>query len=172
MKKRNVAVIMLAITLLLFCSCDGSNMNVCIFNDIQECNNIDTNKDKGVSVQIMETPDLDIYLGDIAYEDFYGCNYVSSEFNFRLFAYEFIHIAAANEYFHSVTGKTNTLDKHFSDVAGITEFRRIVLNQNRVFVIYTTPSQADNVIEFINSVFTENIVEGGQGDGSVVPSSP
>lgn len=157
---KKITCIIVAILLLLLCGCVGStisNIDVRIFGEIQECKKFEELAGPNVTIELLDTPTADSYLYDLVYIDFYGFEYRSTDINFELYAYNFADSEDANAYFYNVTGKNNTFEKNFSDSSGMLSYRRIALSGNKVYCAYTTPSEADRMIEIINGVFSQEL---------------
>jgi len=72
----------------------------------------------------------------------------------EIFAYEFENWQNANEYFENVTGRHNENRMTFSDVSGMSEFRRVVLYDNKSYLVCSGVKDREKVIEILNSIFS------------------
>lgn len=150
----------LIIPILSLCSCHRfETLNVRIFTDIKECRSINSDN---AEVTIFENPEKDKYLQKLEYQDYFGCEYVSDDFSFELFAYEFSSNDVAMNYYSNATGKQTDPNPTFSDSTGMSLFKRIVLKDNKVFFLMCRKSDKEKVLEFINSHFSEDIVVQGK----------
>lgn len=143
--------------LLNLTSCKTTEVSVQIFSNIEECKNIETLKSNDADVDIYDSPFEDKSLKDLKYKKFFGFNYISENLSFELFAYEFSSSDIAVEYFENVTGKQDISTPAFSDVSGMKEFRRIVIKDNKAYVVSTNNSDSEKVIEFLNGIFSVSI---------------
>ena len=76
----------------------------------------------------------------------------------------------AKKYFKNETGKNDELEINFSNSSGMGSFRSIVIDGNRAYCIYCKDSDSLKVVEFINSIFTKQLIKGRerQGDNSLI----
>ena len=152
---RKIACITVSIMLLYLCGCAGHNSDVYIFSDMQECREIEMLAGPDVTVKTIETPQNDPYLCDLVYTDYYGCEYTSSDIHFKLYAYSFADSDSANAYFQNGTGITNEREWNFIASTGMFQYERIVINGPNAYVVHTSSADADQVVIFINSIFSQ-----------------
>lgn len=160
MKKAFYRVFLICFVVLLACSlsaCEEVETNVYMYSSIQECNAITYVKAEDAVVTIYEDSSQDKYIEGIDYAAYFGCKYYSETMQFELFAYEFSDEDAAGTYFKNVTGKKNTSQKNYSDNTGIATYRRIALQDNKVYVVRSPKKDAVEVCEFINQIFSNQI---------------
>ena len=147
-------VLVLLLILLSLCSCLDTNIEVYIFDDITECQNIITNKSDDVDIEVYETPNSDKYLKDLEYEDFFACKYVCDDFEFEIFAYEFVDSDTNKQYFENVTDRTSERYSDFLSWGGISNYSSVVINGNNAYIIHSSTSNKNKVTKFIATVFS------------------
>lgn len=135
------------------------NTTIHIFSDLEECRKIVLDNDDGVIITEYELPDKDKYLKDLAYNNFFGCDYDGKDFNFELFAYEFEDDGIAKKYFTNITGKNSDLDTNFSSVSGMSFYRRVVIDGSKAYIVHASKKDAEKAVELINTVFTKKLYE-------------
>ena len=152
----------IAVLLLLsMCSCvfiGLIGLKFYMFNDIDECKKIEENASEDAVVEILDASD-DKCLKGIEYETFYGYSYKSKAFDFKLFAYEFSNNEKAQKYYKNVTGRTEERDAYFFDSSGLTQFRRIVVDNNKVYAVYSSPGEYPKANEYLSQVFSKVLFE-------------
>ena len=168
----NKFIVFLTILLLFLnlCSCKTIEVDVHMFSSIEECQNIKSLKSN--NVEIYDFPTGDKYLKKLKFEEWFGCKYNSDDLTFELFAYVFSSNEHAMNYFQNVTGKVNDPNPTFLSSAGMSSYSRIVVSENKAYVVYCKKNAKENVIKFINSWFsvdiTNDIGKGkNTGDSSV-----
>ena len=145
---------------ILLCSCVMHEPDVYIFCNIEECNNIESHKSENAVLDVYHSPDEDKYSYGLSYNAFYGCNYVSDDYSFEIFAYTFSSMDEANKYFKNATGKDNPLVSNFlSTVGSFDDYRRVVVSANNAYLVRTKASDAEAVCNFLNSAFTQEILK-------------
>lgn len=156
MFKSFTIIVLVAGLLLSCCSCSApSDIHINIFSNISECQEIATAPN--ATVEVYNSPSQDKNLKGIKYETFFGCNYLSDDFAFELFAYEFSNSTGAMDYFENITGKSNDPPTTFSESSGMTTSRRVVVDENRAYIVLCKNKHKDAVFEFINSCFSVNV---------------
>ena len=156
-----VLLFLLYLLFLLLPDQEAETLDVYIFSDIEECRKFDEDMTSNAKVTIYNKPDTDTNLKDLKYLDFYACKCHSGEFEFEMFAYNFIDSDTAKEYFKNETGKNDDLEINFSNSSGMGLFRSIVIDGNKAYSVYCKDSDSLKVIEFINSIFTKQLVNQG-----------
>ena len=150
---RRVLTFGLGIVMLVMSACGKYELDVCIFESIDECRSLASFGDEDFRVEVYALPD-DGYLNGIDYEDFFACRYCDEGVQFEIFAYEFENWQNANEYFENVTGRHNENRMTFSDVSGMSEFIRFVLYDNKSYLVCSGVKNREKVIEILNSIFS------------------
>ena len=125
-----------------------------IYADIEECKLIEENKHDDAEIQIYESPDKDKNLKDLQYKSFYGAYYSSSELEFEIFAYVFENKAISKKYYVQVTGRDDGRDISYYASGGMFSHRIAVIYNEMAYVVYTSPSQADDLSHFLKKVFS------------------
>ena len=138
--------------LLVFSSCGIYDFNVYMYSDIEECFSIQTDNPNGVNVLISEA---DFY--DYPYEQTYAYDYISENLQFTFYAYQFADWETANSYYEDVIGRSNDLKTAFLDSSGAQNFRRVVICDNNVYVVYSGTEDREDVIAFLSKIFTVKI---------------
>ena len=157
--KNRLVFISIVISLVITCtSCKTESIQVHIFENLAECEAITLDAFTSVQITRADVPDGDQYLKGLTYTDFFACSYSSNELSFDLFAYAFPSQDVAKEYYQNVTGKENGGTATFSDVSGMTYYRRIAIMDNMAYSVYTTPADAETVIALLNEAFSVRIV--------------
>ena len=170
-RNKVIFIFLVCVLGLSICSCNRISEDVWIYQDIKECYAIETLQPESI---IYSSPSKDKYIKGFAYDEFYGCEVNTPDLSFCFFAYEFFDNSTAQKYFSEVTEKESNLDTNFFDLAGLHNYRRIVLDQKNVYVVYSDRSCATSATNFLNSIFSKEIcsweqkTERGQGSGSVV----
>ncbi len=154
---RIICFSLIFILLLSLCSCRNFEIDVHIFSDIEECKNITNLKPDNDVVEIYDSPKGDKYINKLEFQDFFGCKYISDDFSFELFAYEFYSSDIAMSYFQNATGKKNDPNPTFSTVSGIGFYRRIVVSDSMAYTVYCKNSDSEKVVDFLNSWFCVDI---------------
>ena len=144
--------------LLNLCSCKTvAEIDVDIFANIQECQTIENLITSNADVQIYESSIQDEYLNGLEYQEFYGCKYISNDFSFELFAYEFLSDDIAMTYFANVTGKVNDPNPTFSTNSGIKIYRQIAVDGNKAYTVYCEKRDKNSVVDFLNRCFSVDV---------------
>lgn len=153
----NKFIIFLIFLLLLnLCSCKTSEIDVHIFSSIEECQGL---KDDDSEVKIYEDTNDDKNLKNLEFQEFFGCKYSSDDLSFELFAYVFSNPETAMRYFVNKTGRTNNTNPTFLSSGGMSYYSRIVVSENKAYVVYCKNSDSEEVIKFINSRFSVDITD-------------
>lgn len=145
--------------LICLCACNAPEVQICMFSNIAECNNIDFVKAPEAEITIYDTPAKDENLKKLEYDAFFGCLYSSNDVSFELFAYEFYSTEAAVTYFENTTGKVGTVPISYSSSTGMISYRRIVTNENMAYTVRCKPEDKEMVLGFINSWFSVDITD-------------
>lgn len=150
-------LILLSISTLL-AACRMRTFDVHMFSDLSECYTIESLGKVNEQIIVYDSPYEDKYIGKLEYNEFYACSYLCDELQFDLFAYEFSDHITAKKYFEAVTGKEDIRATTFSDVKGLRSYRRIVIDDNYAYAVYTTVSQADVVTDLLNQMFSRKVI--------------
>lgn len=158
--------------LLIFglCSCQFTEAEFHIFASIEECESISTENSVDTEVTIFKSIEEDPYLKELEFLAWFGCEYSSEKLSFELFAYEFLSNDIAMDYFENVTGKDNDPNPTFLDSSGNKYFSRIVVSENKAYIVTCEKTQKDALIAFLNSHFSVIVDIGANnstGDSSV-----
>ena len=160
MRKRITQFIILCFLFLFIlnlCACKLSEIELRMFSNMEECNQINELKVNDAEVEIYDSALKDKDLNDLAFQEYFGCKYTCDDFSFTLFAYEFSDSDVAMAYFENVTGKETNPNPTFSDSSGIGSFRRIVVAENKAYTVYSKNDDKNEVIEFINNWFSLDV---------------
>lgn len=145
---------MSVLCLIYTCACFDTNFDVYIFQDIKECQNIIANKDENTDIEVFDTPNDDKYLKDLRYNDFFSCRYSCDDFDFEMFAYEFVDSDTSKEYFENVTDRTSERDSDFLSWGGILSYSRVVIDGKNAYIIHSSTSNQEKINKFISTVFS------------------
>lgn len=154
--KRIIVSILLIIICFGLCSCIPKPPVFYIFEDINECENIEKFKSEDAVVTIYDSPDSDKNLGDLQYDDFYCASYESKDMDFEIFAYDFVDSDTAKEYFRNETGLQEIRDTHFLASGGI-GYSIIVLDNDRTYIATFKTRDLEEVKTFLSKVFSKRI---------------
>ena len=162
--KANTIICFSLIFLLLFslCSCRNFEIDVRMFSNIEECNNIVSFKENEVQINYLSAEE-DQNLKSLDFDNFFGCEYMSKQINFKIFAYVFESDNIAMQYFYNETGIKTELNPTFNSSSGMFWFERIVVKDNKAYLIRCKKEYKEEVIEFINSCFKEKIIKTDNG---------
>ena len=149
LKSFRYVFIFIFIFLFILCSCRTQVWDFYIFNEISELKEIENSVETEITVYNEVSKDK--YLKDLKYNDYFGCKYTSNQLEFEIFAYEFVDKSTADNYYKKVTGKTNEHKTVFSDVAGMNNFRRIVVHENKAYSVYCSANKSEEVLSFIKT---------------------
>ncbi len=152
---RRILLLFLCFLMLFICSCGKAPADVRIYNDIKECYAIEDQQYE--SIVIYSSPSEDKNIKGLTYEAFYGCEIKNSDFAFEFFAYQFYDSTSAQAYFSAVTGKHSDLTTNYSDVTGIATYRRIVIDQEKAYILYCDNTYANAAVAFLNSFFSKEL---------------
>lgn len=140
--------------LLSMCSCLDTNLGVYIFEDIKECQNIIANKSDDAEIELYDTPNSDKYLNNLQYNDFFACKYLCDDFEFEIFAYEFVDSDTNKQYFENAADRTSERYSDFLSWGGISNYSSVVIDGNNAYIIHSSTSNKKKVTEFIATVFS------------------
>ncbi len=154
-------VILLILPLITSCRL-AKEREIHSFATIQECQDIINRKKEDAEVLVYDLPAQDINLNGLEYKEGFGCKYTSEEFNFEIFAYEFFDDAGASSYYDNIRD-VKSINKNpkytFHDSGGLFRFKRVVLDDNKAYVITCKLKDEQKVVNFINSIFTIDMEE-------------
>lgn len=160
MLKFKKLLICVLVPIFLLSGCENSNKSsydLHIFSKIEECQNIQNSKFHNIDIKIYDSPEEDENLKELKYREFFACKYTLDDLTFELFAYVFEENNIAINYFKNVTGKENNLNPTFSDNSGMFSYRRIVISDNKAYLVSCRKKDKENVLKLINSSFTEQV---------------
>ena len=133
-------------------------INVCIFSDIRECEEIKNFDFLDEEITEYETPNGDKFLRDLSYSHFFAAEYKSRELTFEIFAYEFETPDEAVKYFQKITGKKDNIPTNFSGMSSWGTYRLVVIDAQRAYCVYTTPGQAEVLTQNLKEIFSVNVL--------------
>ena len=153
---RNIWILWSLITVLMFSSCDLEPPEYHIFTDISECKSMENTHSEPIKIETYDSPDRQqSYIEGLSYSSFYGAKYQTSEFQFEIYAFEFVSPEDSKEYFEKITGKTvNSHNKCFSASGGMTRFRIVAIDGKNAYTVYAPIQDSEKVTVFINSQFS------------------
>ncbi len=156
MKRINNVLCLFLSVILIFglCACFDMEMKVYIFENIEECQNINTYKSDDAVIEMYDSPAGDKYLKDLQYNDFFACKYSSESFNFEIFAYEFLDSDTSKEYFENVADRKSERESDFLTWGGILNYSRVVIDGRNAYIIHSKTSSQEKINEFISTVFS------------------
>ena len=155
---RIICFSLIFLLLFSFCSCRNFEIDVHMFSDIEECNKIVSSKENEVQIKYLSIEE-DKNSKDLNFDKFFGCEYISKQINFKIFAYVFENDDIAMQYFYNETGIKTELNPTFNSSSGMFWFERIVVKDNKAYLIRCKKEYEEKVIEFINSCFKEEIIK-------------
>lgn len=147
-----------------FCSC-SIQLDERIFSDINECKNIEKNIADDASVVYYDSPQNDAAFDGFKYTRFVGYKYTSKAFSFDFFAYEFADSDTAKEYFLKASGRESKKDVNFLGVGGTLSYQKVVIEENKAYMIYCSSADKDKVEEKLREIFHSKL-EIGAREGS------
>ena len=156
--KRLLSIMLIILSSLTITACMIQDADIYIFSDISECEAISEMIDENSILEVYDSPTSDVHYIDLEYVTFYGCK-CSGSLDFKLYAYEFASSDIAQEYFETVTGRSCDKQVSFFIVAGATNYERTVINDNMIYTVSTTRSQAESVTTLLQEVFTIKLIE-------------
>ena len=152
--KKICAFILIFSLVFAFCSCGKAlKIDVHMFSDIEECNNIVSSKENEAQINYLSAEE-DKNSKDLKYEEFFGCEYISEQINFKIFAYVFESDDIAMQYFYNETGIKTELNPTFHSSSGMFWFERIVVKDSKAYLVRCKKEYEEKVIEFLNNQFS------------------
>ncbi len=152
-----MTICMMLLLTLSLCACEPLEIDVHIFADMEECLNIEIMEADEAEVDIFDPTKKDWNLRGLEVEESFGCEYISDDLKFTLYAYVFPDSDLAMEYYKNETGKNNDPNPTFSSSAGMNSYIRIVVSENRAYIARCSKSHSEKLIEFLNSRFSEEV---------------
>ena len=128
-----------------------------MFSSIEECQQIEANKEDDATVTFLSTGD-DKHLDGLTPLMSYNCHYTSDTMSFELFAYNFATMEDADAYFENVTGKSNNPAVTFLRSGGMSSYRCIAMDHEKVYCFICPNSCRNEVDVYVNNCFSETIV--------------
>ena len=158
--RKNILIACAGIVLLLaivqaFSSFSGiSDMDVYIFQDINECKRLELLDYKNSEIEYYQVSEDENYSLEMIAEKFYGIRFVSDELKFDLFAYEFENGEDAKEYFRRATGKKEELDRNFLVSSGLLSYKVIAINENKAYIASTSNKYSGELQTLLSEIFS------------------
>ncbi len=156
MKKITVSILLIIICFGL-CSCIPKPPVFYIFEDINECENIEKLKSEDAVVTVYDNPDSDKNLGDLQYDDFYCASYESKDMDFEIFAYDFVDSDTAKEYYNKETKLGCDSDATFHTSKGMSYYRVVALDHDKVYIAKSAARNSDDLNSFLSKVFSKQV---------------
>lgn len=156
--KRLLSIMLIILLSLTITACMIQDADIHIFSDISECEAISEMIDENSILEVYDSPTSDANFIDLEYVSFYGCK-CSGSLDFELYAYEFASSDIAREYFEAVTDRSCDKQVSFFIVAGTTNYKRTVINDNMIYTVSTTRTQAETVTTLLQEVFSIKLIE-------------
>lgn len=159
MKKRSIIVVaaLLLVSVGLIVLNYPFKMSIYIFNDIDECKNLDDYFDRHVTIINHDSPKDDKNLGNLKYTSFFAADCLSSNIEFTIYAYEFESSDAAKMYFKNGTGINIEREKGYNASSGITTFKLFVFAQERAYTVYCKNGDSKELIKCLQNAFSEKV---------------
>ena len=134
------------------------NVSIYIFEDISECEAIESLNAEGGHFTKYQDTKKDDKLDNLQYAEFFAGKYFCDQYTFEIFAYVFDDSALAKTYFENATGKkSDTLDTNFSMVSGLTTSHIVVFKENKVYAVYCSNDDLADVTAVLADSFTTKI---------------
>ena len=130
-----MTICMMLLLTLSLCACGPRGIDVNMFADMDECLSIESIKADEAKVEIFDPAEKDKNLKKLEVEESFGCKYSSDDFTFKLYAYIFPDSDSAMKYFENETGKDRDPNPTFSDVSGMSQYRRITVSENKAYIV-------------------------------------
>jgi len=157
MKRQRILlyIVLVSVLVTVLCACSIPMPSVYIYSDIAECKKIVEDIPQDSYIKIYENANNDKFLQDQTDYSFFGCEYTSDDYSFELLAYTFSNNKDAVDYYTNFSRIRFVNSPAWHDSGGsFNNFKRIVLNGNNVYVLYTKTSTANDVCAFVNSYFS------------------
>ena len=142
---------------LSFCACAPRISDFYIFNTIEECEIIESEKSENAIITIYDSPKTDKNLKDLAYNQLYAVKYDSDELDFEIFAYEFSTSDSAKKYFENNTGIETELNTHYLASGGITKYKVVVIDGCNAYYATTAQKDYEEMMLYFEKVFSKQI---------------
>ena len=161
--KKSVRIIILSILLLISVvfleACVNFHIGAefYIFENLDELENIENSFQKYGTVNRYDSPAKDKYLKDLSFVDSYAAYYECEEFEFEIFAYEFLDKDVSKEYFDNVTGKDQAFDVNFSRHSGITILSKTemtIIDHEKAYTMIYKSKYNEDIDNFLSENFT------------------
>lgn len=170
LKKRLPIFICLAVFLIVFVGFIVYTLNYSspneyfIFQDINECEQLIPTNQSDLMIERYDTPDKDKNLRELSYNYFWGMKFESDELKYEIFAYEFFDSSSALKYYVNVTGQksyekklplnNDSENKLLSSSKGISNYRIVVVYQNRAYLINASSQYEDEINNLLANTFS------------------
>lgn len=157
----SVVFMVLAFALLLIFKRDLSDYEFYIFESIEECDAIEKITENEADFEKYQNSDKDKNLKDLDYKKFFGGHFESSELEFELFAYEFYDAVTSAKYYSNATETEYEQfilgEPSINTSQVLNKARIVVIDEERVYVVYTSSADFDETIDFLGGVFQKRI---------------
>lgn len=161
--KKNIKILLVFLIIFFLAgtlsSCGPKDYEIYIFTELSECYALEDKQSEEIQITVYDSPEKDKDLRNLAYIDFYACNYSSSELQFDLFAYEFPTQETAKKYFKNATGIESTKTTNFLGSSGLSRYQLTVIKDNLAYTFHTRASDEEKATSVINQLFSEKIIE-------------
>ncbi|MBO5879276.1 MAG: hypothetical protein J6Q68_01825 [Clostridia bacterium] len=128
-----------------------------IFENIEECEKIETLNFTEQKITKYENPEKDKNLKSLQYEAFYGAKYESQELTFEIFAYEFATEEDAAAYFKNSSARKATDKSTFAGSRHAFSADFQVIYYNRVYSVRTTNKHMQAAKDALGTIFSIKI---------------
>ena len=128
--------------------------DVCIFEDIGECENLENSADPGTSVERYEGSEKDARSEGLSYSDYYGAMYSSPELRFEIFAYQFSSEEDAEKYYMNATGRACEDGTDYFVSSGFPHYSIVVLDGRKAYFAECFALNAPKMHEFLAASFS------------------
>lgn len=155
--RKIVCLVLLLVLCAILTACDGVQNEAYMFADISECENIVLNKSEDTEVTVYDTPEKDKNLKDFEYDSFYAVKYKSKEMNFEIFAYDFVDIDTAKNYFEECANRECIGNKDFYISSDLINHTIRAFDEDKAYVLYSRLGYRESVNEFLSNVFSVSI---------------
>ena len=130
-----------------------------IFESIDECRKIEENKSSSAVITPLLSAEKDKYIGTLSYEEFYGIQYCSDEFDFVLYAYRFCDMETAKTYFcqHQSHRERPQKDQSFFGSGNFSNFALTVFCGENAYTVYSNTDDEVNIRLFLGKAFSKTV---------------
>ena len=135
----------------------SNSVEYSIFESISECDALKSSTLPNAKFENLDPNETDDNISGLIIKDSFCGNFSCDEFEFIIFAYEFIDSESAKQYYINNTGKKNDPSTSFSESRGPFSGELIVLDLERVYRIKMKTKYRDEVCNFLNETFSKKI---------------